>query len=148
MAKRILLPIDEEEASEAIVPLVRAVAHETGATVRLLRVSPVPHQIMGPYGRPVAYVDQEMARVTGEGLDDLHRVEAALHGVPVDSVVRFGEPVEEILLEAEAFDADLIALSTSRHGRLRSALAPGVAERVAREAPVPTLALRAPAPRE
>ena len=62
----------------------------------------------------------------------------------MESVVRFGEPAQEILLEAEAFDADLIALATSNRGRLRGALLPGVAERVARKAPVPTLVLREP----
>jgi len=35
-----------------------------------------------------------------------------------------------------------VALATTRHSRLSNALAPGVAERVAREAPVPTLVLR------
>ena len=33
------------------------------------------------------------------------RIEAQLDGIPVETVVRFREPVEEILLEAEAFDA-------------------------------------------
>jgi len=110
--------------------------------VRLLRVFPVPDRVIGTNGRTVAYSDQEMARLTAEGLDDLRRVEAQLEGIPVESVVRFGEAAEEILLEAEAFDADLIALTASRRGRLRRALVAGVAERVAGKAPVPTLLLR------
>jgi nucleotide-binding universal stress UspA family protein len=147
MAKRILAPIDARERSEAIAPVVAALARDGGATVRLLRVVPIPDRVVGSHGRTVAYADQEMARLTAEGLDDLGRIEAQLAGVPVESVVRFGEPVEEIVLEAEAFDADLIALATAGRGGLRSALAPGVAERVARKAPVPTLTLRAPASR-
>jgi nucleotide-binding universal stress UspA family protein len=83
-----------------------------------------------------------MSRLTAEGLDQLAHVEAELEGIPVERVVRFGEAAEEIRLEAEAFNADLVALATTRHSRLSSALAPGVAERVAREAPVPTLVLR------
>src|SRR5206468_2621863 len=79
--------------------------------------------------------------------DQLRRIETQLDGTPVESVVRFGEPAEEILLEAEAFDADLVALATSVRSRLRSALLPGVAERVARKAPVPTLLLRVSRPR-
>lgn len=142
MAKRILTPIGSGEHSEAIVPVVSALAHHAGATVRLLRVFPVPDLVVGSHGRTVAYSDQEMARLTAEGLDDLGRIEAQLDGIPVESIVRFGEVAEEILLEAEAFDADLIALATSGHGRLRSALAPGVAGRVASKAPVPTLTLR------
>lgn len=142
MAKRILTPIGPGERGEAIVPVVRALAHGAGSTVRLLRVFPVPARVVGSHGRTVAYSDQEMARLTAEGRDDLRRIEAQLDEIPVESVVRFGEVAEEILLEAEAFDADLIALASSNRGRLRSALAPGVAERVARRAPVSTLTLR------
>jgi len=143
MAKRILTPIDGRQQSATIVPVVAALARGAGSTVRLLKVFPVPERVAGPNGRTIAYVDQEMSRLTAAGLDELAQVEAELEGIPVERVVRFGEPAEEIRLEAEAFNADLVALATSRRGRLRSALAPGVAERVAREAPVPTLVLRA-----
>jgi universal stress protein A len=142
MAKRILAPIDTRERSEAIVPVVAALARDAGSTVRLLRVFPIPERVVGAHGRTVAYVDQEMARLTAEGLADLHRLESELTGVPVETVVRFGEPVEEIALEAEAFEADLIALGSERQGRLRDALAPDIAARVSRAADVPTLTLR------
>jgi nucleotide-binding universal stress UspA family protein len=106
MAKRILAPIDGRDESEAIVPVVAALAHGSGSTVRLLRVFPIPDRVVGAHGRTIAYADQEMARLEAEGLDELHRIEAEMAGVPVESVVRFGEPAEEILLEAEAFDPD------------------------------------------
>ena len=141
MMKRILVPITGDEHSDAIVPVVAALGRDTGASVRLLRVFPVPERVVGTHGRTVAYADQEMARLTGEGLNDLRRVEAQLESVPVESVVRFGEPVEEIVLEAEAFGADLIALAGRTRGRLRGALDPGVAAEVARKAPAPTLTL-------
>src|SRR3989442_6016303 len=142
MAKRILTPIDGRGPSETIVPVVAALARGAGSTVRLLKVFPVPERVIGPYGRTIAYVDQEMSRLTAEGLDQLAHVEAELEGIPVERVVRFGEPAEEIRLEAEAFNADLVALATTRHSRLGSALAPGVAERVVRDVLVPTLVLR------
>jgi nucleotide-binding universal stress UspA family protein len=145
MVKRILAPIGEREGDEAIVPVVSALAHGAGSTVRLLRVFPVPEGVVDSDGRTVVYSHQEMDRLTSEGLDDLGRIEAQLQGVPVESVVRFGEPVEEILLEAEAFDADLIALEGPRTGRLQSVLTPDVADRLARKATVPTLTLRADA---
>src|SRR5438094_9285005 len=142
MAKRILAPIDGSEASTTLVPVVAALARGAGSTVRLLRVFPVPERVMGPHGRTIAYVDQEMARLTALGLDELAHVEAELEGVPVERVVRFGGPAEEVKLEAEAFNADLVTLATSRRSRLGSALPPGVAERVVPEAAVPTLVLR------
>ena len=142
MAKRILTPIDGSEGSTTIVPTVAALARGAGSTVRLLKVFPVPERVMGPHGLTVAYVDQEMARLTALGLDQLAHVEAELEGIPVERVVRFGEPAEEICLEAEAFNADLVTLATSRRGRVATALRPGVVDRVIQEAPVPTLVLR------
>jgi nucleotide-binding universal stress UspA family protein len=144
MAKRILAPISAAERGEGIVPIVSALAQGAGSTVRLLRVFPLPEHVVDSDGRVVAYSDQEMARLTSMGEDDLGRVEAQLAGVPVESVVRFGEPVQEILLEAEAFDADLIALGATPRSRLSAALVPGVAERVARKSAVPTLTFRHP----
>lgn len=142
MAKRILAPIDARERHETIVPIVAALARDAGSTVRLLRVFPVPDRVIGNHGQTVAYSDQEMARLTAEGLDELQRVEAELIGVPVESVVRFGEPAEEIVREADSFHADLIALGADRQGYLRTALAPGIADRVAYKSSVPTLTLR------
>jgi nucleotide-binding universal stress UspA family protein len=142
MAKRILVPLDQSGEAEVVLELVADLARSSGATVRLLRVFPVPERVVGTHGQTVAYLDQEMERLTAEGLDDLQPAEAELDGVPVESVVRFGEPAEEILLEAEAFDADLIALATSGHGWLGRALRLGVAERVAARAAVPTVVLR------
>jgi nucleotide-binding universal stress UspA family protein len=144
MAKRILTPIGEGERSEAIVPAVAALAQGTGSSVRLVRVFPVPREVVDSEGRVVAYGHQQMERLTSEGLNDLARVEAQLDGIPVEAVVRFGEPVEEILLEAEAFGADLIALAAHPRGRLRAALAPGLAERLEGKATVPILTLREP----
>jgi len=141
MTKRILVPVGQSE-SHATMSVVRGLARDQGSIVRLLRVLPVPKLVVGPYGRPIAYVDQEMERLTAQGLDELVFPAAELESVPVERVVRFGEPAEEILLEADAFDADLIAVTTSTRSRLVSALAPGVGERVLREAPVPVLLLR------
>jgi nucleotide-binding universal stress UspA family protein len=142
MTKRILTPIDGRVESEVIVPVIAALARGAGSTVRLLRVFSVPEHVVGPYGRTVAYVDQEMARLTAEGMDELAHIEAELDGVPVERVVRFGEPAEEIRLEAEAYNADLVTLATTRRSRLGKALAPGVAERLEADSKVPTLVLR------
>ncbi|MGH9894315.1 MAG: universal stress protein, partial [bacterium] len=103
MTKRILVPLSDREGDDASVPLVAALARESGATVRLLRVYSIPEIIVGTNGRVVAYVDQETDRLNGEGLAQLKAAEFRLDGVPVEHVVRFGDPVEEILLEAEAW---------------------------------------------
>jgi nucleotide-binding universal stress UspA family protein len=99
--------------------------------------------VVGSNDRVVAYVDQEMDRLNREGLGRLQAVAPQLDGVPVEHVVRFGAPAEEIVLEAETWGADLIALTSSGRGRLWSAIAPGVADQVSRQSATPTLSLRA-----
>ena len=141
MTKRILVPLDGREAAEAIVPVVVALARDTGATVRLLRVFPEPTQVVTPQGWMVASVDQEMARLEGRALSDFATAEMHLTGLPVETVVRYGNPAEEIALEAEAFGADLITLTAGKRGRLRAALAPELAQRVQARTDTPTLVL-------
>jgi nucleotide-binding universal stress UspA family protein len=52
----------------------------------------------------------------------------------VECGVRFGDPVQEILLEAEAFGADLIAVATAGRSGLGRTVLGSVAEQVFRKA--------------
>lgn len=144
MAKRILVPLDTTVGAEAILTLVGDTARGAGATVRLLHVAPIPRKVVDIDGRIVAFVDQEMARLENEGLDYLRTVEARLDGVPTESALRFGDPADEILAEAETFGADLIALTVRGGHRLSRLVLGGTADRVCRRAPMSVLLLRAP----
>ena len=144
MAKRILVPLGKREADQAVLLTVAALARDSGATVRLLRVYPIPDHIVGPHGRTVAYVDQEMDSLSRQGVMELTAIaDTTLDGVPVETVVRFGDPGAEILIEAEVFGAELIALTTTERSRLRRALIGDTADHVTRKAAVPALVLRA-----
>jgi nucleotide-binding universal stress UspA family protein len=140
MAKRILVPLDRSDTAESVLPLVGDIARSSGATVRLLHVSPIPRLQVSDHGRVVAYEDQEMQRLEASGQEHLRAAEAQLHGVPVETVVRFGDPVEEIVGEAEVFGADLIALATTRRTWLQRVFG-NVPDKVFRTAAVPTLLL-------
>ncbi len=146
MAKRILVPLDGSPTAEGVIPLVADAARGGGATVRLLHVAPMPVPRVTRDGRVVAYADQERERLESEGLDYLRAVEARLGGVPVECAVRFGEPLAEILREADAFSADLVAVTTAgRSGLSRVALG-SVAEQVFRKASTPVVLFHAGAP--
>src|SRR5919106_1111973 len=108
MAKRILVPLDHTPGSEAVLPFIVDLARGAGSTVRLLHVDPVPHNVVSSSGRVIAYADQEMTRLETEGLAYLDAIAAMLQGIPVERVVRFGDPVEEIHIEAETFGADIV----------------------------------------
>ncbi|HEV8436841.1 MAG TPA: universal stress protein [Methylomirabilota bacterium] len=140
MAKRILVPLSRSDAGHSVLPLVADMARSAGATVRLLHVAALPSERVNDDGRVVAYASQEMERIEFARRDCLKMAEAQLEGVPVESVVRFGDPAREILIEAEVFGADLIAVATRRGGWLRR-LASGIGGKLFRRSPIPVLLL-------
>lgn len=139
MAKRILVPLDQSALAESVIPVVADAARGGAATVRLLHVAPEPDNRVDPEGRVVAYADQEMARLEAEAQDYLRTAGLPLAGVAVEYAVRFGEPAREILLEAEAFDADLIAVTTAGRSGLSRTVLGSVAEQVFKKSDVPVM---------
>ena len=155
MAKRILVPIGDNERAEAIVPVVAALARDGGGTVRLLNVQPLQRTRFDDYARRLPlygydagvtlevqqrvllYAHAHEERLESETLERLRQLEPLLDGVAVERTVRFGDVTEEIVREAEAFDADLIAVSERRRPWWRPALVDRVRGRVR----VPVLAL-------
>jgi nucleotide-binding universal stress UspA family protein len=143
MPKRILVPVDGSAAGEAVLPLMADAARGGGATVRLLHVVPIPAALETEHGRGLADVDRVMEQAHATGQSYLDGVAASMEGIPVERVVRFGDPAREILVEAEAWGADLVAVTgmpPSPLGRL--ARRGGVADRVARRARVPVVVYR------
>jgi len=158
MAKRILVPIGDNERAEAIVPVVAALARDGGGTVRLLNVQPLQRTRFDDYARRLPlygydagvtlevqqrvllYAHAHEARLESETLERLRQLEPLLDGVAVERTVRFGDVTEEIVREAEAFDADLIAVSERRRPWWRPALA-RLVDRVRGRVRVPVLAL-------
>jgi nucleotide-binding universal stress UspA family protein len=158
MAKRILVPVAANERAEAIVPVVAALARDGGGTVRLLTVQPLQPTRFDEYARTLpmygydvgfthdvqrrvlTYGHTHEARVESETLERLRQLEPLLDGVPVERAVRFGDVVDEIVLEAEAFDADFVAFTERRRPWWRPALA-RIVDRVRARVRVPVLAL-------
>lgn len=145
--KRILLAVDRSPRADAVAAIVADTARGARATVRLLHVAPEPSAVQDAGGRVVVYADQETESLTSAGLDYLRTLEVHFGDVPVESVVRFGDPVAEILAEAEAFGADLIAVSTAGRSGVSRALFGSVAEQILRKADAAVMLLRPGRPR-
>ena len=126
---------------------MNAFASRPGVTVILLHVLHL--NIAASENR----VYEELAQTARWHLERLAR--EYLHpGVSIVLHVRAGKPVEEILAEAKAEDADLMILPTSGGSsgqlhhrntwkRLLAAVFPGVAEKVVRASPCPLLVVHA-----
>jgi nucleotide-binding universal stress UspA family protein len=143
MAKRILVPLDEAVQAESMVDAVGALARSTGATVRLLHVAPVADSITDDYGHVLVYADQESARLEANRIDYLREASTGLEDIAPEYAVRFGDPVEQILDEADAWHADLIAMATRGRGGIGRVLLGSVAEQVFRKAPMAVTLYRA-----
>jgi nucleotide-binding universal stress UspA family protein len=142
MAKRIVVPLDLTIETEAVLPLVADVARGAGSTVRLLHVAPWPGTLGDDERRIAAYADRERERLEAEALDYLNTVELQFDGIPVESTVRFGDPVDEILREAETFGADLIALTARDAHPFSGLVLAGTTEQVCRRAEAPVMVFR------
>lgn len=142
MAKRILVPLDGSITAEAALPLVGDLARGAGGVVKLLHVAAMPENQYAA-DHLVAYADQEVARLEAEHLDYLATVEGRLPQVPVERMVRFGDPVDEILQEADQWGADLIAVTTAGRSGLGRVVLGSVAEHVFRKATLPVLLFHA-----
>ena len=136
--KTILVTLDGSPGSESILPAVRDLASAHRARVRLLTVIS-PGTAIRSDERVVAFSDQEGARLEAEARAYLKRATAGLPGVAVDEVVRFGAPVTEIVEEAEAGGADLIALAAHRRGPLGRLFRAGTADALERATTIPLL---------
>ena len=138
--KRVLVPLDMTEAGEEIFPLMAMLARGD-ATVRLTHVAPAPESLIDPSGKTLIYASQESASMEGVWADYVHSVKARL-GIDVEDALRFGDPATEILAEAEASNADTIALSTTATCGVTRALLGGIAKAILRRADISVLLYR------
>jgi nucleotide-binding universal stress UspA family protein len=91
--KRILVAVDRSPRTDAVAAIAADTARGAHATVRVLHVAPEPSAVHDARGRVVVWADQERESLSSQGLDYLRTLEAHFAGVPVESVVRFGDPV-------------------------------------------------------
>lgn len=139
--RRILVPLDGTPGSESVLPRIGDIARAEGAAVRLLHVSAPVREIRAD-GRVVVYADQETARVEAEVRAYFKRVASSLGDVPLELAVRFGEPVEEIVREADEAGVEVIAMATHRRSGLSRVMKGSVAEEVERATRIPVILVR------
>ena len=137
-AKRILVPLKGTAGDEAVLSVVGPAASRVGATVRLVHVAPLPHNLVDSAGRVVMYADQDMGRLEARWMSYLWSVAATLSDVAVECVVRFGDPSDEIVAEAAAWGAELVAMTT-RRPRVGWGWLARLVKTVSRKARVPVL---------
>jgi nucleotide-binding universal stress UspA family protein len=142
--RRMLVPTDFSDCSDAAGDVAGALARQLGAVVDVVTVIDTGPLFEG-YGDPV-YREQRIAAIRGEAEKKLDAFVARhFPGVSrVQAVIRDGDTLGEIVAMAGDVGSDVIVMGT--HGRtgLPHLLIGSVAEKVVRHSPVPVLTVRPP----
>jgi nucleotide-binding universal stress UspA family protein len=144
--KRILVPTDFTESSEAALKYGLALAGTFGATVHVLHVSNEPlHESWIGYAPGTSFVTlmEQLKSNARTRIESLVPKEHIAVGRIVPAAI-WGDPSEEILAYALAHNIDLIVCGT--HGRRGwdHFVMGSVAEKVVRRAPCPVLTIHHP----
>jgi len=145
MYKRALVPLDGSPIAEAIIPFILEIAGPLDMEVVLLRVvEPIP-PIALEGSRHIEVEDVELRRTHAEEYLAPIAVELRNKGVRVESRVRRGNAVDQIVAAVREAGADLIAMSTHGRGGLGRLMFGSVAQAVLRQAEVPVFLMRSTA---
>jgi nucleotide-binding universal stress UspA family protein len=145
MFKKILVPVDGSEPSDAAVALAVRLAYDQGAKLLFLHVSEVA-RIAAMVSSTTMCVDPSPAldaeRAAGE--EALQRAEtvARKSAIPVESLLVEGASPDSIVSTASRRSVDLIVMGSHGRGGIQRALLGSVAEGVLRQSAVPVLVAR------
>jgi nucleotide-binding universal stress UspA family protein len=133
--RRILVAVDETEASREAARLAVEYARRLGARLTFLHVLP-------PYSSEDAPEFEAFERACEARAAQLLEEARQLTGAPrlhADTQVRHGDPVEVLCAAARAEDVDLVMVGTRERGPLARALLGSVATRLVSQCPKPVL---------
>ena len=142
MYKRVLVPVDGSDVSEAIVPFTAEIAGPLDLDVILLFVRQTPPSRLATESPLTTAQFVTAARAVATDYVAEQATRMAAKGIRVEARVRSGRPVDEILAAAREEGVDMIAMTT--HGRTGPGrlLFGSVAEGVLRHADVPVFLMR------
>ena len=139
---RILVALDETPAAAFALRHVVPYAVEQRSQLTLLTVVPAPPRMVAAAGVSPQQMAEEMERRAER---HLRQVTAALpHDLSVTTLLRHGDPAEEILALVREQPVDLICMGARGRGRLSGALLGSVSSAVLHHSPVPVVVLHAP----
>lgn len=144
--RKILVPLDRSEESEAVLPHVRALAGLADAEILLHYVVHFPTEAVSSYPPDTFVMNEEVVEETSRQAEKyLAETASALEdeGWTVDTRVRVDvHPASGILETARKEDVDLVAMSTHGRGGLGRTILGSVTDKVVRAIDRPVLTVR------
>jgi nucleotide-binding universal stress UspA family protein len=139
--RRILCPIDFSDHSRRALNHAGAIARWYGSRITVLHVFSCAPQAVSAPGSVVLEttvltpIGREQLRLDANAFVEAKKAA----GIPIDAIVREGNPTDEIVNEASSMDADLIVIGTHGRSGFDRLLLGWVAEKVLRKATCPVL---------
>jgi len=135
------VPLDGTAESEHALPWALAIARTGGSAIELVHVAGPHSHGAELYPATVRDDDPQARRALAERrMQRLADEVARADGVPVSSVVLSGdEPVTTLLEHLTRRHADLVVMTSHRHGRLAELVLGNVSEMLVRKAGIPVL---------
>ncbi|MCB0104425.1 MAG: universal stress protein [Caldilineaceae bacterium] len=154
--RRVLIPLNISEISSEILPVVRKLFTVDDAALTLLGVTQRPKSYVAadagvseiPHAAYTVSCTEEEWRAFRQKFEvELKHLGHSLReeGYQVNTMVRLGDPVEQIVAAVEQGDYDLLAMATRGRTGLTRLVLGSVAESVLRQVTIPMLLVR-PAP--
>ena len=139
MYKRILVPLDGSELSEAVLPHAEALAQSEHAQIILLRVPTMPASDFLAQAPLIAAMIRDDVRAEAEKYVEDKVAALRKDNVEVSGMTREGLVPDMILRVADETHADIIAMST--HGRTGVSrwLLGSVADKIVHHAHIPVM---------
>jgi nucleotide-binding universal stress UspA family protein len=139
---RILVPVDETPAATFALRHVVPYAIDQRSRLTLLGVVPHPPASVAAAGISPRQLTEDMEKKAESRLR--HLVAALPQDLPVTTIVRQGDPAEEILRLVGEQPIDLICMGARGRGRVTGALLGSVSTAVLHHSPVPVVVLHPP----
>jgi hypothetical protein len=139
----VITPGDEAAALAGFAGLM-SIARAAGAEVRVAYVHDLPEPRVDRHDRIVADTDTEMARIEATATHTVVTAARVFDDVPVETVVRFGAPRREAVLEAEVYAPQIVVVFSAVAGRLNRFRAWALRRRLARQPDARLLLMEAP----
>jgi len=139
---RILVALDETPAAAFALRHAVPYAIDQRSQLTLLTVVPAPPRMVAAAGVSPQQLAEEMERHADQ---HLRRVTATLpRELSVTTILRHGDPAEEILDVVRSQPVDLVCMGARGRGRITGALLGSVSSAVLHHSPVPVVVLHAP----
>ncbi len=145
MFKHILFPTDGSEASFAAFPVALNLAQTYGGKITIINM----HEEF------ISHDERQFLRVSVEHFNEVVKeraakarksIEEALEqfsvDVPIEIVIREGNPRHKIISVIEEVAGDVVVMATRGRGNIGKMLLGSVAERVVRNSPIPVLVVQ------